>query len=179
MDAIVKPFEQLLAPLFKNLPALPENGKKALVKYWPVLALIFGVLQILAVFALWQLGHAVSAYLSVAMAYGSVASTLGFFYYLGLVVLAVDAVILFMAYAPLKAHSRKGWDLLFFGSLLNLLYGIVIIFDGAYGGLDKLVGSLLGSAVAFYLLFQVSEYYMGKAKTAKPSNTATPDRKPE
>lgn len=175
MDAIVKPFEQLLASLFKGLPALPENGKKALVKYWPVLALIFGVLQILAVFALWQLGHAVSAYLSVAM----VASTLGFFYYLGLAVLAVDAIILFMAYAPLKAHSKKGWDLLFFGSLLNLLYGIVILFDGAYGGFDKLLGSLLGSAVAFYLLFQVREYYVGKAKAAQPADKATSGPKSE
>ncbi len=177
MDAIVKPFEQLLAPLFKSLPSLPENGKKALVKYWPILALIFGVLQALAVLALWQLGHAVNAYLSVAIAYGSVAPTLGFFYYLGMAVLVVDAIILLMAYAPLKVHSKKGWDLLFFGSLLNLLYGILIVFDGAYGGLDKLLGSLLGSAIAFYLLFQVRDYYTGKAKTAKPAGTSPAERK--
>jgi hypothetical protein len=161
-------------PIFKGLPALPENGKKALVKYWPILALVFGILQIFAVLALWNLGHTVSAYLSVVSAYGVThMPSLGLFYYLGVAVLAADAVILLAAYSPLKAHSKKGWDLLFLGSILNVLYGIVILFDSAYGGFDRLLGSLLGSAVSFYLLFQVRDYYIGKAKTAKPATTTS------
>jgi len=139
---------------------------------------VFGILQIFAVFALWNLGHAVTAYLSVATAYGMTsAPTLGFFYYVGLAALAVDAIILLVAYAPLKARSKKGWDLLFLGSLINLLYGVVMLFDGAYGGFDKLLGALLGSAIAFYFLFQVRDYYTGAAKetaAAKPVATSTP-----
>jgi hypothetical protein len=159
MDSIVKPIEQLLLPIFKGLPALPENGKKALVRYWPILALVFGILQIFAVFALWNLGHTVSAYLSVVSAYGAThMPSLGLFYYLGIAVLALDALILLVAYAPLKARSKKGWDLLFLGSILNLLYGVVIMLDSAYGGFDRLLGSLLGSAITFYLLFQVRDY---------------------
>jgi hypothetical protein len=166
MDSIVKPIEQALLPIFKGLPALPENGKKALVRYWPILALVFGVLQIFAVLALWNLGHTVSAYLSVVSAYGAThMPSLGFFYYFGLAVLAIDAVILLVAYSPLKARSKKGWDLLFLGALINLVYGF-----------DKLLGSLVGSAIAFYFLFQVRDYYTGAAKetAARPAVASAP-----
>ena len=189
MNALVKPVEEALLPIFKGLPSLPEGGRKVLVKIWPVLALIFGVLQLLAAWSLWGLGHTANELvsyanqLSIAAGNGPVTQDLGLFYYLGLAVLVVDAVILLMAVAPLNAHQKKGWDLLFLGAELNLVYGIVILFDSYYGGVGSLFSTLLGSAIGFYLLFQVRDYYTGAKKVetttaSKPASTP-PAEKPE
>lgn len=175
MHGIVKPIEQALMPVFKGLPSLPEGARKFLVKIWPILALVFGLLQLLGAWGLWQLGHTTNTLIydinqySVAVGDGAVAPTLGVFYYLGLAVLVIDAIILLLAVAPLNARQKKGWDLLLLGTTLNLVYGIVLLFD-AYGGVSSLFGSLLGSAIGYYLLFQIREYYTG-AKTAQSTST--------
>lgn len=189
MNAFVKPVEEALLPIFKGLPSLPEGGRKLLVKLWPVLALVFGILQLLAVWTLWNLGHTANGLmdyanqLSIAAGNGLVAQPeLGVFYYLGLAVVIVDAAILLMAVMPLYNHQKKGWDLLFLGTELNLLYGLVILFDSYYGGFDSLLSTLIGSAIGFYLLFQVRDYYTGAKSVAdNPKKSATPSSasKPE
>jgi hypothetical protein len=180
MNALVKPVEEALLPIFKGMPSLPESGRKVLVKIWPILALVFGVLQILAAWSLWNIGHTSNELvnyanqLSIATGGGSIAPELGVFYYLGLAVVVVDAVILLMAVAPLRAHQKKGWDLLFLGAELNLLYGLVILFDSYYGGFSSLLSTLIGSAIGFYLLFQVRDYYTGaKSATETPQKPVT------
>lgn len=186
MNAFVKPVEEALLPIFKDLPSLPEGGRKVLVKIWPILALVFGVLQVLAAWTLWNLGHTANGLvnyanqLSIATGGSYVTPELGVFYYLGLAVVAVDAVILLMAVAPLGAHKKKGWDLLFLGAELNLLYGLVSLFDSYHGGFGNLLSTLLGSAIGFYLLFQVRDYYTGAKSVAdapKKSATGTPEQK--
>lgn len=189
MNALVKPVEEALLPIFKGLPSLPEGARKVLVKIWPILALVFGILQVLAVWSLWNLGHTANELvnyanqLSIAAGNGPVTPELGLFYYLGLAVLVIDAVILLLAVAPLSAHQKKGWDLLFLGAELNLVYGLVILFDSYYGGMSSLFSTLIGSAIGFYLLFQVRDYYTGaksvEAKaSSKPADTP-PAEKPE
>ena len=189
MNAFVKPVEEALLPLFKGLPSLPEGGRKVLVKIWPILALVFGILQLLAAWSLWNIGHTANELvnyanqLSIATGGGAVTPELGVFYYLGLAVVIVDAIILLLAVAPLSAHQKKGWDLLFLGAELNLLYGLVILFDSYYGGFGNLLSTLIGSAIGFYLLFQVRDYYTGAKSatdTTKKSTTTTPPAdKPE
>jgi hypothetical protein len=172
MEAFVKPLEQMLLPLFKSLPSLPENAKKTFVNIWPWLALVFGVLQLFAVVGLWNLGHTVNTLVNIYAAAGIAApNNLGLFYYLGLGSLAIDAVLLLLAVAPLNAHKKSGWDLLFLGALLNLAYGVVIVFDSYYGGFGNLLGALIGSAIAFYFLFQVRDYYTGTKTVATGSTT--------
>ncbi len=188
MDGFIRPLEQALLPLFKGLPSLPESAKKTLVKIWPVLALIFGIIQLWAVYVLWNLGHSTNVavdyanQLSIAAGTGTIVSSLGFFYYLGLGVLVIDAVILLLAVSPLNARRKNGWDLLFLGATLNLVYGLVILFDSYYGGFGNLVSSLIGSAIAYYFLFQVRDSYTGtrSATTAtKPAASTTTDTTPK
>ena len=62
MDAFIKPAEQVLAPIFKDFPPLPKKAKDTLVKIWPVLALVLGILQLVAAYNLWRLGHMVNAF---------------------------------------------------------------------------------------------------------------------
>lgn len=174
MEKIVKPLEQALLPFFKGLPALPENGRKTLVKIWPVLALVFGVIQLWSAYGLWNLGHSANQLvnyvneMSIAAGNGMVTPQLGFFYYLGLAVIVAGGIILLMAAKPLNERKKYGWDLLLLGSALNLAYGIVMLFDTYYGGFGNLLSTIIGTGIAFYLLFQVRDYYTGaKATLAK------------
>ena len=164
-----KQLETKIGGLFKSAPPLPENAKKTLVNAWPWIALIFGILQLLAAWGLWNLTRYVDSISdlsnTVSMYYNQQSVGLSsmdkIFIYLALIVLVVDAVILLMAYPELKKKTKAGWDLLFLGSLINAAYAVVSLFiDGR--GPSTFVFSLIGSAVGFYLLFQVKDHYSVK-----------------
>ncbi len=175
MDS-VKKLEKLLGDLFKGLPALPASSKEGLVKAWPWIAAIFGVLQLLAAWGLWRLTryvsvlHDVSSYYLGTEEYG-MTGTDKTVIYIGIIVLLIDAVILLMAYPELVKRARRGWELLFLGALLNVVYSVVTLFIGGRGFGSFLLG-LLGSSAGFYLLFQVREKYKGASVAAKPAPKA-------
>lgn len=164
--SVVKQLETTIEGLFKSAPPMPENAKKSLVNAWPWIALVFGVLQLLVALGLWGIVSAAERAVNVANTYSmiyagqtvSLSALDKTAIYLGLIVLVVDAVILLRAYPELKKRTRRGWDLLFLGSLLNLLYAVVSLFINQRG-VGSFVFSLLGSAVGFYLLFQVKSHY--------------------
>ncbi len=165
----IKQLEDSLAKIFKDLPALPESSKEGLAKIWPWLALVGGIVQLLAAWALWHLAHWTSALYDYANEVSKLYGGRGLgptgmeknIIYLGIIMLVVDAVILLMAFPKLQKRLRGGWDLLFLGSLINLAYGVVQIFT-YQRGIGSFIGSLVGSAIGFYLLFQVREKFSGK-----------------
>ncbi len=163
--------EDQLAGLFKDLPALPRGGKDALVQWWPYLALILGALQLLAAWGLWNLANYANAWLDYT---SRIAGTpVGYsdsdkmIIYGGVILLVVNAVIFFMAYAPLTKKLKKGWDLLFLATIINLVYGVIQIFMTGRG-IGSFIGSLIGTAIGLYLLFQIRDRYAAK-KSAKTS----------
>ncbi|MEK7621486.1 MAG: hypothetical protein AAB395_04015 [Patescibacteria group bacterium] len=165
--------EDQLAGLFKDLPALPKGAKDLLVSWWPYLALILGALQLLAAWGLYQLANWSSAYLDSLnrLSQYTTGTSVGYsdtdkmIIYGGVALLAVNAVIFFMAYSPLTKKAKRGWDLLFLASVINVVYGIVQIFMSGRG-IGSFLVSLVGSAIGFYLLFQIRERYSA-SKTAK------------
>lgn len=167
--AFTKQLETKIGGLFKSAPPLSENAKKSLVKAWPVVALVFAAVQVLAAWSLWGLTRYVDrlndASNTWSLYYTGHAAGLTSFdknlIYIALIVLVLDAAILLMAYPELKKKTKAGWDLLFLGSLINLAYAIVSIFIDNKGFASFLF-SLLGSAVGFYLLFQVKDHYKSK-----------------
>lgn len=156
----------------KQAPALPSNGKKALVQYLPWISLIFGVISLYTVYVVWHWAHLANNLInyanSISAAYGgpAVASnrlTLGV--WLGLAVLAVEALIYILAYPGLRDRKKSGWDLLFYALIINVVYGVVIMFTD-YGGVGNLIWTIIGSAIGAYFLFQVRDSYKG-AKARK------------
>ena len=166
--AVLQNTEQKLGDLFKGLPPLSKSAKESLANAWPWIALVFGVLQLLAAYWLWKLARLTTVLNdfanSLSVAYGGESVGLSSMdktiIYLGVAILVVDAVILLMAFPHLQKRSRRGWDLLFLGSVLNVVYSVVTLFISGRGVGSFLMG-LLGSAVGFYLLFQVRELYKG------------------
>lgn len=173
MDALHK-LENQLAGLFKDTPKLSASSKETLASVWPWLALVFGILQLLAAWALWGL-------VQVAERATDLANSISLYYtgtqvgltamdkniiYLSLIVLVVDAVILLMAFPELKKRTKRGWDLVFLGAVLNIVYSVLTIFiDGR--GLGSFLFNLIGIFIGLYLLFQVREKFGKSASAAK------------
>ncbi len=162
----LKTVEDQLSGVFKGLPALPENAKESLVKAWPILALIAGLVQLFVAWGLWSIVSRVSKvnevynslsvyYTGMRMGLSSMDKTI---LYLGIIILAINAVILLMAYPQLQKRARKGWELVFLAALINVAFAVVELF-AVDRGLGNFIFSLLGSAIAFYLLFQVKDKY--------------------
>jgi len=163
----LQPLETSLNDLFvKKAPPLPANGKKALVQYLPWINLIFGVLTLYSVWILWHWAHYASALVnyanSLSAAYGGTpiaVDRMGAGIWLGLLVLLVEALLYLAAYPATRDHKKSGWDLMFYAALLNVAYGIVVLFT-SYGSIGTFVGSLIGSAIGLYLLFQIRTSYL-------------------
>src|SRR5579859_4938193 len=111
--------------LNKKAPVqLPPNGRKGLAGAMWWIALIVGVLELWAAFALWSLGHtldrAVDVVNSISTYYGGPTvvhvNHLGLFYYLTLLVMVVIAVVMLLAAPQLKAMKKSGWNLLFYAA---------------------------------------------------------------
>lgn len=170
--------EKQMSGFFKNAPKLPEGAIKWIVKYNPILALIFGVLQLMAALSLWNLGHRTNEMVNFANRYSEAfgvknsVADLNVFYWLAVIFIAISGVMLLMAYSGLKAMKKVGWDWLFYGAIVNLVYGVLtLFFDNYYGGgASRLIGALIGSLITFWILFQIRDSYTKHKSDTKPSD---------
>jgi hypothetical protein len=167
MGPIQKLELQLDDLLRKKAPfQLPENARKSIAAAMWWIALILGILQLWAAWALWRAADRVDELVDFANSiniYGAAepVSHLGFFFYFSLALLALDGIILIAAYRGLQKLKKQGWNLLFYSVLLNLAAGLVMIFSEYGGGVGDFIRSLLFSTVGAYFLFQIREYFTG------------------
>jgi len=162
----LKPLETKLNDLFvKNAPPLPASGKKALVQYLPWINLVLGLLALYTVYVLWHWAHLANNLInyanSLSAAYGGPAvsgNRLSFGIWLGLIVLTVEALLYIAAFPGTRDRKKSGWNLMFYALLVNVVYGVIMVFTN-YGGIGNLIGTLIGSAVGGYLLFQIRASY--------------------
>lgn len=125
---------------FGKLPPLPANAREIIVKITPIIALVFGVLGILA--GLGAVG------VSPVVLFGGIRSSL-MVLVSGVLTIASSGILL-AAYPKLKAHKKQGWTLLFWSTVVSLVSSLVA------GGL---VSAVIWGIVEFYLLFQIKSYY--------------------
>ncbi len=176
--AAMNQLEARLSDVFeKQAPKLPVGGKKAIVEWAPWASLIIGILTLLAAYWLWQWAHVVSGFIdyanSVCQAYRGPAcittatNNMSIWIWVGLLVLIVEGFLYIMAFPGLRDHKKSGWNYLYWGALVNVLYAVLNLFMG-YNAVGNFVGGLIGSAIGLWLLFQVRSSYNGeRASTAK------------
>ena len=180
----LKQLEDTLSPVFtKNAPVqLPENAKKWIVEYGPIIGAVLGIFGIIASLSLWSAAHTVNRLVdysnAISKAYGTgeTVKSLGIFFYLSFASLIITSVISIAAYPGLKARSKsRGWDLLFLSAIISLIYSVL---NAAYSfSFFNLLSSLVGSAIGLYFLFQIRSYYMGAKKTDAPKPVDAPKTK--
>lgn len=150
--------EEAMAGAATELPELSLRNKNLLVTIWPWVALIFGVLQVLCLFSLWEAVHMAQRLSFFEYSVHEATQFTITMAYINMGLVAVMAAALLLAYAPLRAKVRRGWELLFIVGVLNTISAIIAFFT--YGqGIASSLFSLLVSIIIFYLLFQVRDRY--------------------
>lgn len=140
------PLEKELAPIFlEKLPAFPDEIKEVLAKIAPWLVLIGIIFGGLGVLAAIGLGGFISVASIGTAAYGSLWQ-----YWIGIAGTGVVVVLYLMAFGPLRNRQRRGWDLLYYALLVNLIVWLI-----SFSIISLLIGGFLG----FWSLFQVREKY--------------------
>ena len=134
-DEVVKSLEKL----FKDLPHLPENFRELLVSIAPWLALVFGILGILA--GIGAMG------ISPFALFGGI--RVGMTVFLSGLVTLVSSILMLMAFPKLTKRSSVGWVYLFWSELLNAAFALLTVS----------LGMLVGLVIGLYLLFEVKRYY--------------------
>ena len=138
-------FENELEPIFLGkFPPFPEEVKEFLVKYGPYVMLVGAIFTLFGLLTAFGIG---TAALGVGMiAYGS-----GFNMYVGLLVATVIMVMYLMAFSPLRARKRAGWNLLYYALILSLISNLLQL---------ALFAFIVGGVIGFWVLFQIREKYI-------------------
>lgn len=175
--------ETKLSEIFeKKAPQIPAGGKKVIVQWAPWVSLVVGIFTLLAAWSLWHWAHVANTALdyvnNLCNAYGSYAGSscnsvadhrLSLWVWLALIVLLVEGVLYVMAFPGLRDRKRQGWKYLYYGALVNVAYAVVSLFT-SYNAVGNFIGALIGSAIGFWILFQIRSSYSVKG-AAKPHDT--------
>jgi hypothetical protein len=149
----MKNLENFLEDIFlKKVPyQLPQKAKDIIVgfAYW---AAIIGV--VLSVLSILSFLRASSYFSTLSRVYGV---SMGAQYYLGIVVLVIQTVLMGLSIPGLKVKSKKGWQMMYYSALVSVAYSVVSFYS-----ISSLVWSLIWSAVGMYILFQVKSVYAGQ-----------------
>lgn len=130
---------------FAKLPQLPANVREVLVKIAPWLALVFGVLGVLASLAATGLMAALSPFMVLGGGVG--AATGGV---VGAILALVGSVLMLMAFPGLRDRKMAGWKWSFYSQAVSVVASVVAL---------NLVGAVISALIGFYLLFQIKSYY--------------------
>lgn len=137
--------EKELEPIFLGkFPSFPDNVKDAIVQFGPYVMLVLAIIGLLGLLTAFGIGGA-------AIGVGLAAYGGGFNFYVGIAFAALTMVLYLMAFSPLKARKRAGWNLIYYALLLSLV-GNLLQFN--------ILGAIIGAVIGFWVLFQVREKYV-------------------
>lgn len=123
---------------------LPESAKEWIVKYGPWITLVVLILLLPAV--LLALGLSAAFLPFAGLAGARAASGLAFAW----VFLAGTVVLEAAALPGLFARKKHGWNLLFYGVILNAVYSLLSF---------QVFNLLIGTAISLYFLMQIRSKY--------------------
>lgn len=125
---------------------IPMNGKEVIVKVAPYLVILFSLLALPAVLALFGLSAALAPF---AVLSGGVVAW-GYFGIVSALTAAGSLVCNVAAIPGLFKRTMASWRFLYYGSLISFVGGILMF---------NVVGAVVGGLIGWYLLFQVRELY--------------------
>jgi hypothetical protein len=120
---------------------IPDNGRELIVKFGPWICLLLLVITLPAVLFLLGLGAALVPFAGYAYATGFTYSTIFLIAYFALLIAALPGLF---------ARKRSGWNFLFYGELLNIVWMLLSA---------QILGAIVGGLIGLYLLFQVRSLY--------------------
>ncbi len=141
MDSWIKMIEEW----FAKFPPLPTAAKDVLVKIAPWLALVFGILGVLASLAATGIMAALSPVIALGGGVGAAAGGV-----VGGILALVGSVLMLLAFPGLRDRKMGGWKYSFYSELISIVSSLVAF---------NLIGAVIGALIGFYILFQIKSYY--------------------
>ena len=157
------PLAQLEAWLYDMLVVkapfqLPVAAKDWIVRYGPWITLVVGILLALTVIPGLMAAMALAGYAATLGGVYGVA-VVGPMFYLALVILAIQLIIMFVSVPMLLKRQRKGWLLVFYSSIVGLVYTLFNTFSYGTFAFGSLLSGLVGAVIGLYFIFQIRSYY--------------------
>ncbi len=161
MDQLI----QTLQPYFTEKAPwqMPEAWRQNIVRYAPWVVLAVFILSLPAVLAVLGL----SMFVGVLAPLGGFA----FAYWIAVLALIVQEVLLIASFPGLKNRTISGWNLTFYAVLFNFAHSLINWLSNPLSGLGSLIGGVIGAAIALFILFQIREYYTGQKKLPAAAST--------
>lgn len=135
--------EKDLEPIFLGkFPAFPENVKESIAQYGPYVLIALAVLGLFGLLTAFGIGTA---------AIGVTTLAYGFNFYVGVLLTGITLVLYLMAFTPLKARRRAGWNFLYYAVLISFVSNLLQL---------NFIGAIIGAVIGFWVLFQIREKYI-------------------
>lgn len=154
--------ERILDKFFnESFPSIPTKWKKFLVKYLSIITFVGGVLTLISGYNLyhWANNTQTVTYNSGPNPIIYQPHSFNFGIWVSLILLLVAALLYLSAYKGLKKQLKIGWNLIFYGIMVNILYSFVILFT-LYGSSGAFILDIVGLGLCLYILFQIRSAYI-------------------
>jgi lysylphosphatidylglycerol synthetase-like protein (DUF2156 family) len=138
---------------FKTLPRLPKGFVEFMVKIAPWLALIGGILSLVAGPVLGLLSVVSLLTLNPLLVVSTVVAA---------ILSLANAALLLMAFGPLKQRQFKGWMFVFWSEILGIVQTILGILMS-----QSSIISIVFALIGLYILFEMKPMYTGKGVKAE------------
>jgi len=161
----INKIETMIEGWLKPLPHIPAKWSKMLAdNLWWIVGIGIVLTGIALLMALGVLFAGLS-FLGGMSGYGALLANVYTGWWMAAAVIsmaipAVSVVLMGMAFNPLKAMQKKGWNLLFLASLVTAAAQILsVALNFNYVLIFSLIMTLAGVAVGIYLLFEIKSYF--------------------
>jgi hypothetical protein len=148
--------EDRLLEISSHLPKLPERVVGRLAKSAWVIALAIGILVLLDAFDIVSAATAFGGSCT-GVLLGCVGGSALSGFYVAAVLTAIYGLVYLWGVQPLRELRCKGWRIVFAGTLIQLVAGVVLTF---FFGLNGIILVLVEVACGWYLLFSIRSSFV-------------------
>lgn len=139
--------------IFIKLPHLPKKLRLFISKIIPWLALLGGIVGVIAV----ALSFLLAILSLIALDFGLILTMLG-----SLLLVLLNTLFLIKSFKPLRNSDAVGWIYLFWANILGTINSAINIIGGDIIGWQQISLTILMTLVGFYILFEIGGFYQFK-----------------
>ena len=148
--------EDRLLDISSHLPRLPDRVVGRLTKSAWLIALVVGILVLLDAFDIVSAATAFGGSCT-GILLGCVGGSALSSFYVAAALTAIYGIIYLWGVQPLRELRYRGWRIVFTGTLIQLVVGVVLTF---FFGLNGIALVLIEVAVGWYLLFSIRSSFV-------------------
>lgn len=170
INTLDKQLQHFVARVYASVPYhMPSFIRRAIAAYIWIVASVAGILQMISALMFLEAGHRAeeaiqtTTYLSRIYGASDGVGAPDFFFYVALVFACLLGILTLLAVPALRRLDKmRGWSILFYTLILNIIYGFIRTISEIDGGLFHSIVAVVISAAGMYVLFEIMPYFLAK-----------------